>query len=188
MLKLNNVPRETTTMNATKIITIATLMLLSSYSLAAINKCTGADGKVVFSDQPCATGQGAASVKPTVEAPAFKGSLADKQAQCKKLTIDFALAMEGRNKTVKTEADLAALLKTLETQCKGIKQPEEIDDARRPKRLSAKSKDPQVIDAQCMAEGHVIEQERPKQNIATPAQRKAFAQLETSFTKSCRYE
>jgi hypothetical protein len=32
--------------------------------MAEIYKCTGADGKIVFSDQPCATGQKAVVIKP----------------------------------------------------------------------------------------------------------------------------
>jgi hypothetical protein len=32
-------------------------------SQAAVNKCIGADGKVVFSDQPCSTGQAATEIK-----------------------------------------------------------------------------------------------------------------------------
>jgi Domain of unknown function (DUF4124) len=32
-------------------------------AFSAINKCVGADGKVVFSDQPCSTGQAATQIK-----------------------------------------------------------------------------------------------------------------------------
>jgi hypothetical protein len=34
--------------------------------MAEINKCTGADGRVVFSGQPCTTGQKAAVIKPQI--------------------------------------------------------------------------------------------------------------------------
>ena len=37
-------------------------LLLAGAAQAGVNKCTGADGKVVFSDQPCATGQSASAV------------------------------------------------------------------------------------------------------------------------------
>lgn len=53
------------------------LLVLASASppvQAAIHKCTGADGKVAFSDQPCAGGQSAATVKPVAAAPAVPAS------------------------------------------------------------------------------------------------------------------
>ena len=38
-------------------------VLLADAAQAGVQKCTGADGKVVFSDQPCATGQSASAVR-----------------------------------------------------------------------------------------------------------------------------
>jgi hypothetical protein len=162
--------------------------LLAVPAYAAINKCTGADGKVVFSDQPCVTGQGAATVKPTAEAPAFKGSLADKQAKCKKLTMDFGLAMDGRNSAIKTEADLSALMDTMNMQCKGVQQPEEIEEAKRPKRKYAVSKNPQVIDAQCVVEAHLIEKQNSGQTILSYSERQALVKSEAEFAKHCEYK
>lgn len=37
--------------------------LLTTAAHAGVQKCTGADGKVVFSDQPCAAGQAASAVR-----------------------------------------------------------------------------------------------------------------------------
>ena len=45
------------------------LFMAASSAQAAIHKCTGADGKVAFSDQPCVGGQTAATVKPAAVAP-----------------------------------------------------------------------------------------------------------------------
>lgn len=45
---------------------------------AAINKCVGADGKVVFSDQACNTGQAATSIQaPTKSVPSSAKALSD---------------------------------------------------------------------------------------------------------------
>lgn len=55
--------------------TMAVIALLAAATMtnAQVNKCTGADGRVVFSDQPCATGQKAAVIKPQVSSvPAAK--------------------------------------------------------------------------------------------------------------------
>ncbi len=38
--------------------------MMAPSAQAAVHKCTSADGKVTFSDQPCAVGQAAAAVKP----------------------------------------------------------------------------------------------------------------------------
>lgn len=38
-------------------------LLLAGAAQAGVQKCTGADGKVVFSDQPCASGQSASAVR-----------------------------------------------------------------------------------------------------------------------------
>lgn len=38
-------------------------LLLASAAQAGVQKCMGADGKVVFSDQPCASGQSASAVR-----------------------------------------------------------------------------------------------------------------------------
>jgi hypothetical protein len=167
---------------------IGAIYLSAAPAYAAINKCTSADGKVVFSDQLCVTGQGAATVKPTAEAPAFKGSLADKQAKCKKLTMDFGLAMDGRNNAIKTEADLSVLMDTIHTQCKGVQQPEELEEAKRPKRKYAVSKNPQVIDAQCVAEAALIEKQNSAQTILSYSERRALTQSEAEFAKRCEYK
>jgi hypothetical protein len=47
---------------------VAAIALLTAATMAhaQVNKCTGADGRVVFSDQPCTTGQKAAVIKPQV--------------------------------------------------------------------------------------------------------------------------
>lgn len=47
---------------------MAVIVVLASVApaMAEINKCTGADGRVVFSDQPCTAGQKAAVIKPQV--------------------------------------------------------------------------------------------------------------------------
>lgn len=117
---------------------------------AAINKCTGADGKVVFSDHPCANSQASATVKAAPKAPTG--------------------AKAGATGGAASSAKMRRL------------------DAVTPKTSIAKRKNPQVIDAQCVAEGRVIEQQRAKQNIVDEAQRKAFAQVEASFAKNCTYE
>jgi Domain of unknown function (DUF4124) len=46
----------------------AVIVVLASVApaMAEINKCTGADGRVVFSDQPCTAGQKAAVIRPQV--------------------------------------------------------------------------------------------------------------------------
>jgi Domain of unknown function (DUF4124) len=56
---------------ALRLITASTMVLMAvSPAEAAVNKCTGADGKIVFSDTPCAAGQAAASVNVPAKAAA----------------------------------------------------------------------------------------------------------------------
>lgn len=58
---------------------IAVAMLISAF--AAINKCVGADGKVVFSDQACTTGQAATTIKaPAKPAAPVNKATADSSA------------------------------------------------------------------------------------------------------------
>jgi hypothetical protein len=57
-----------------QLIAIVALSLTATMANAQVNKCTGADGRVVFSDQPCATGQKAAVMKPQASATVAVGS------------------------------------------------------------------------------------------------------------------
>jgi hypothetical protein len=53
------------------LVTVSALVPMAvSPAQAAVNKCTGADGKIVFSDQPCAVGQAATSVNVPAKATA----------------------------------------------------------------------------------------------------------------------
>lgn len=53
---------------------VIALLLAATTAKPEVYKCTGADGKTAFSDQPCATGQKAAVIKPqTSSAPAVGG-------------------------------------------------------------------------------------------------------------------
>lgn len=63
MKKLTLKPIQTLAMTA--------LLLTATMGKAEVYKCTGADGKTAFSDQPCASGQKAAVIKPQISsAPA----------------------------------------------------------------------------------------------------------------------
>ena len=48
-------------------IAAALALLLPGATQAGVQKCTGADGKVVFSDQPCTSGQTASAVRGVAE-------------------------------------------------------------------------------------------------------------------------
>lgn len=53
---------------------VAALLVAATTANAQVYKCTGADGKTAFSDQPCATGQKAAVIKPQISsAPVASG-------------------------------------------------------------------------------------------------------------------
>ena len=56
------------------IFTVVAIMPLSTQ--AAVNKCVGADGKIVFSDSPCASGQTASQVKGSAKSTASQPSAA----------------------------------------------------------------------------------------------------------------
>lgn len=59
------------TLKLIQILAATTLLVTVTMTTAQVNKCTGPDGRVVFSDQPCASGQKAAVIKPQVSsAPA----------------------------------------------------------------------------------------------------------------------
>ena len=51
----------------------AVFAAITTTAKSEVYKCTGADGKTAFSDQPCASGQKAAVIKPqTSSAPAAR--------------------------------------------------------------------------------------------------------------------
>jgi hypothetical protein len=163
-------------------------LVFTTAAQAGINKCTSADGKVVFSDQPCVASQGAAAVKPAVAPPPFKGSLADKQAVCEKLANDFYRAYDGLTKPVKTEAELVAMLKAMDGPCKGVPKPEDTEAANGPKPKSAVSKHPQVSNAQCSVEAHLIEKVNSGKVILGYSERQAHARSEAEFARYCEYK
>jgi hypothetical protein len=71
-------------LNVLQILAVTTLLVAATMAKAEVYKCTGADGKTAFSDQPCASGQKAAVIKPQISsAPAVltdeqKGKAYDK--------------------------------------------------------------------------------------------------------------
>lgn len=164
------------------------LALSSANSMAGINKCTGADGKVLFSDQSCIATQGATTVRPAVEAPPFKGSLADKQAFCQKLAGDFYLALDGYTKPAKTQDELRAMLKAMDGPCKGVPKPEDPEAAKRPKQKTAVSKHPQVSDTQCSVEAYLNEKVNSGKVILSYSERQAHVRSEADFAKHCEFK
>jgi Domain of unknown function (DUF4124) len=63
-------------MNTSRVVYIlfVSLCFTVSVAFAEVYKCTGADGKTSFSDQPCSTGQKVTVIKPQVAAPASAGA------------------------------------------------------------------------------------------------------------------
>lgn len=62
-----------------KTLAVTALLAGAMAATAHVNKCTGPDGRVVFSDQPCTTGQKASVINPQASAPAassLKGATA----------------------------------------------------------------------------------------------------------------
>lgn len=57
-----------------QVLAATTLLVAVTMTTAQVNKCTGPDGRVVFSDQPCTSGQKAAVIKPQVSAPSAIGA------------------------------------------------------------------------------------------------------------------
>jgi hypothetical protein len=60
-------------LNVLQILAVTTLLVAATMAKAEVYKCTGADGKTAFSDQPCATGQKAAVIKPQISSGATTG-------------------------------------------------------------------------------------------------------------------
>jgi hypothetical protein len=58
-------------LNVLQILAVTMPLVAATMAKAEVYKCTGADGKTAFSDQPCASGQKAAVIKPQISsAPA----------------------------------------------------------------------------------------------------------------------
>lgn len=157
---------------------------------AGISKCTDPSGKIVFSDSPCADSQAAAAVKPAVKTPNFKGSLADKQDVCRKLTGDFYAALDDYSfstKPKRTDAELKTMLKTIDEKCKGVEKPEDTSVVK-PQPRHVVSKSPLRTDQHCATEASWLDYAESSNKILSYSDRQSLNRNKADFEKSCEYK
>ena len=79
------------------LILIAFLLTVATVN-AQVYKCTGTDGKTAFSDQPCATSQKAAVVKPQISSAPVAGGVASSSTSNYKTRPEYPECLRLKNK------------------------------------------------------------------------------------------
>ena len=178
---------------------------------AAVYKCTGADGKVAYSDQPCVAGQAATTVKPaavpdkntaknsskngggdTGQDPSKDNSAiartaaqdrirASQTPQCLALGDRISSMMETGAIGV-AAAEVKATLDRYEQQC-GV--PGKAAIAAENARNEAKQKQ-LMVDEECKHVRQVLDERRPRLASFSSEDKKAFAALEANVARACR--
>lgn len=180
----------------------------ASSAQAAIHKCTGADGKVAFSDQPCVAGQAAATVKPAAAAPMppvspnankapVAASVSDPDAaaraaaweriraaqtpQCLTLGDRITSLMDSGARGV-TGAEVKATVDRYERQCaaqaRTANGAENLRNEARQKQLT--------VDEECKEKRRVLSERRPRLASLSSEDRKAFSAVEADVARVCR--
>jgi Domain of unknown function (DUF4124) len=174
----------------------ALLPLTVPPALAAIHKCTGADGRIAFSDQPCGAGQTAATVKP---APAAPGSASPKDPdaaarvaardriraaqtpQCVAMGDRISSMVESGARGI-PEADVKATVDRYEQQCAAQAR---VANAAENTRNEARQKQ-LMVDEECKEKRRILAERRPRLTSLSTEDKKAFAAVESDIARGCR--
>ena len=166
-----------------------------THASAAINKCISPDGKVVFSDQPCLTGQTGTALKEAVQSPAIKpqdASEAARQAARQRLragvTPDCADMHDKLDRYTLSKgasmsgAELESMLDRYEQRC--APQMREAIKAENDRNV-AQSKRLTAIN-ECAAKRRVLDERRPKFASLSADEKRMFALIETEVARDCK--
>lgn len=171
-------------------------------SNAAITKCTGADGKVVFSDQPCSAGQSAETIKgaggskpsavsgkpdsppsPHQGMPSMRNSLdAALTPECRQIQKQmFEQVTESATKRL-TEPELQSIYNRFEAQCKPlIKAAQDAEWAK-----GAAERDRLQKQVECTEKRRVYDERKDKLASLDDSGRATMARLRTDLDTACR--
>jgi hypothetical protein len=188
----------------TALLTSLLLTLAAGAAQANVYRCSGADGKVVFSDKPCPAGQSGATVRiapspPAAPSPAARpqGLAPDTGAAARKAAADriaAALSPECRVLTERvrnftfegagamSEAEARELFERTERECgDALRRAVEAEHAR-----AAAARQAEARRAECAAQRRVLDERRPRLASLPPSDRAAFEQLEREVARDCR--
>lgn len=182
----------------------ATLLAVSSH--AVIHKCTGADGKVTFGDQPCAVGQSSGTVKPAAAAPpavvnspgsastvvardpdaaaraaAIARIRASQTAECVALS-DRIIKVANTSGGAVPEAEGKAMVERNDKQCMAAAQ---AANAAENARNEARQKQ-MMVDEECKQKRRVLAERRPRLASLSSDDKAAFAAVEADVSRVCR--
>lgn len=181
------------------------LLVASAGTHAAINKCTGADGKVVFSDQPCAAGQSGSVIqaappvpapRPVASAPAgavgtgASGNTAAMEARRQRLEAAMTPECKALRERMTgmalsetaQEKQLQAILSQFEAQCRpAMARAMEAEYAR-----DKLERDAQQKRSECATKRSTYEDRRARLASLTPQERGMVDQLGTELARDCR--
>jgi Domain of unknown function (DUF4124) len=181
------------------VLTFATAFMAGGFLVpanAAVYKCTGADGKVVFSDQPCLAGQTTTGVREPAGAPAAKpqdtgeGARVATRARLRAAQTPECADMSDRiasfgqtGGATATNAQMTALLTRYEQQCAArMQQAIEAENKRKEDEANKRI----VADAACAEKRRVLNERRAKLAAMGDADKRVFATIEAEVARDCR--
>ena len=182
-------------------VSLLALVVMSPLAEAAINKCIGADGKVVFSDQPCVPGQSASTIQekggPKSSATPLAKPAADPNAAMKSMRdrVDAALTPECRrmrkqaleqvlatDNARQTEAELQKIIDDFEAQCSPlIKAAQEAEWAK-----GKAERDRTQKLGECTEKRRIFAERKGRLQSLTEPDRQATARLGAEIERDCR--
>ena len=182
-------------------------LLLAGAAQAGVQKCTGANGKVVFSDQPCASGQsasavrGVAGVNPSLanvsagsattsgmaSGSASNPSYDDMVQKSRRASVQAALTPECRALGDRASQALRNDVAPLEGVKRAVAQFENQCDDQVQKASAAASNRRAVPDvAGCRALRQSLEERRAKLKTLTNRELQEFAKFQNEVSVGCR--
>lgn len=177
---------------------IMAALMATPIAQAAIHKCTGADGKVTFSDQPCAAGQGAAVVKPVAPsaAPAIMGApdasekaRTEARDRLRKGQTPECLALADRMQNLLKDnvgkappAELDTVVNQYEQRCAArMRELVQAEAARNEQRARE-----QTRKSDCDAKRRVLDERRSRLAQLSEPEKRAFTTVESEVARDCR--
>ncbi len=169
---------------------------LSVPASAAVYKCTGADGRVVFSDQPCLAGQATTAVREPAGAPPAKPQDASEAAraatrarlraaqtpECAEMADRIASFGQSGGATA-SNAQMNALVSRYDQQC-AARMREAVEAENKRKEDEAQKR--VLADTTCAEKRRVLNERRAKLATLSEADKRAVAALEAEVTRDCR--
>ena len=169
---------------------------------ATINKCTGADGKILFSDQPCMPGQAAATLKdagdtkpaatygkptmpvdPNAAMTSMRNAIeAALSPECRQMQKQLSGQAPGPGTVRLTEVELQRMTGLFESQCSPLikaAQESELAKSKAERELLQKQ-------VECTEKRRVYDERKGKLSGLDDIGRQAMARLTIDLERNCR--